>query len=143
MLCIFSHMIMNSTCQCVFELLSAQIPALAPLSVLCTRISAIRCWTWPLIKLTPVRHASKYSPHIKHIKTERMRGVWRRRILESGRRELISAITLSRYHHSYVHESTCQKYQSNTGNRGTGVNWEQDARCQNMTESRRERLEVS
>lgn len=77
MLCIFSHMIMNSTCQCVFELLSAQIPALAPLSVLCTRISAIRCWTWPLIKLTPVRHASKYSPHIKHIKTERMRGVWK------------------------------------------------------------------
>lgn len=64
MLCIFSHVIMNSVCQCVFELMSAQIPALAPLSVLCTRISAIRCWTWPLIKLTPVRHASKYSLHI-------------------------------------------------------------------------------
>ncbi len=134
-------MIMNYVCQCIFYPPSAQIPALAPLSVMCHKNLSHSLLDVTLIKPTSLKHTSKYSPHTSTHHIREGKGFGREGLHRVGKRNW--CLKLSHYHHSYVHESTCQSrriIRAALGPETLRVNWEQDNRCQNMVESRSERL---
>ncbi len=108
-----------------------------------TRISAIRCWTWPLLSLPHWNIRLNIARIHQHIKSERERGFGGGGLHRVGKGNW--CLKLSHYHHSYVHESTCQSrriIRAALGPETLRVNWEQDNCCQNMVESRSERLKV-